>query len=531
MPSRVRFVPQINAEMLAEKIDKALRFEHPHVFDELYDHPDRSELLWALQWISEPDKVFVIPPPPCFRDLACFCEAFLDRCGAEAGTATMRRLGSVRSYTPEQAKLILNELPWHAREHLLWPSASLVSEAYLDRVSEPENPRELEQVLTTTLTPDALRAHCLEAARASLAQDLKATCELPHVGLLWNPKAHGEGAPWYFADVADSLIRFIDHCRKQVRQQVAETTLSRAVWRECERARAMSSSIKLYGNPRRGKTVSAELLVKLFPSRFRIVTTPDSASLIDLLRAVAQAYGIILERHCTEQTLRDRIDYVRRFSRMTLILDESHYLAPSKFTRSTAPVRLNWLRSALIDRGTPVVLIATEQSYHSAMMRFTKVTNYAMEQFDGRVPTVKLAPKLSREDMLAIGRKYFVGVPEPTWKGAILRTTASGLMRASDIKDIATFAWQFAREGGRSLPTFADVQEAMVRVLPGAPGSTVSDVPTAAISTAAQPAKRPKAASLQRRCTPTAAPAKPPCTTFETPARFARGNLAVAGMT
>lgn len=524
---RLRFVPQIDAEMLAAKIDKALQLEHPHVFDELYECPAHRELLWHLAWISQPGKVFVIPPPPEFRDLASFCHAFLEQFAADVGTATMRRFPDARSYTVEQAKLILNELPWHAREHLLWPNTSLMAEAYdegqPDCTSVPGDNGELGelgQVLTDTLSPAALRAHCLEVARTELAQDLKATCEQPQIGLLYNSRQPGDGAPWYFVDVAECLIRFISERRSAIYDAVAKTSLSQEISRECERAHATGSPIKLHGNARRGKTVSAELLVKLFPARFRIVNTPDSASLNDLLRAVAEAYGIRLERHCTEQDLRERIEYVRRFSAVTLIIDESHYLAPSKFTRNTAPVRLNWVRSALIDRGTPVVLIATEQSYNSAMKRFTNATHYVMEQFDGRVRTIKLADKLSRDDMLAIGRKYFDGVAIPVWRGAILRTAASGRMRASDIKDIATFAWQLAREAGGKVPSYADVEAAMQRVLP-----------SAAPTPSGQPLKTKKTPAVQSDCKRSAEPVQGSETSFEIPTRFARRSLAVAEMT
>ena len=55
------------------------------------------------------------------------------------------------------------------------------------------------------------------------------------------------------------------------------------------------------------------------------------------------------------------------------------------------PARLNWVRRSVTDAGIPCAFVWTPQTHRDARSRFLKATNFAIEQFDGRIlRTLKL---------------------------------------------------------------------------------------------------------------------------------------------
>jgi hypothetical protein len=71
-------------------------------------------------------------------------------------------------------------------------------------------------------------------------------------------------------------------------------------------------------------------------------------------------------------------------------------------------MRLNWVRTRLVDVGLPVAIVTTPQSFDGALSRFVKKTGYTIEQFLGRTMLpVSLPSKVTREDMIAVAKVQF----------------------------------------------------------------------------------------------------------------------------
>lgn len=190
------------------------------------------------------------------------------------------------------------------------------------------------------------------------------------------------------------------------------------------------------------------------------------------------------------QRLKERIEYVLQHGGLFLVLDEAAFLVPQNYTAATAPARLNWVRTEIVDRGLPVAVVVTPQSFLPAVQRFVKKTGYAMEQFFGRnYRTVQLPAELEEEDMIAVSRIHF---PE---LGDEYLALIADLARVSEnylqaVEAIAKLARYIARREKHRRVTVADIEAAASEIIPRRHVDQVS-----APAELAEPARAPRATS------------------------------------
>lgn len=510
-------VPPIRSELLAAKIEKLLNFELPELFDEFSEEPRFIRALWFLEYVSKPDNY------P--GGLTKFAEDFISSCGDQLGTAAMIAAdASGTHYKGDDAVAVFNGLPGEHRIAIfgddLWifknafprdagsKSGRVTFEQVIEgwgRGMEDElqtwtgTMSELRQRLIEKLTPAIARELCMADARESLAKYFKELCELPHIGL--RPNENHFGAPRSFSAVGQALLDYIEHRAEAARSTIADTEVTRLVLRWMTKARAMGQPVMISGNSRFGKTEAIKLRCEMHPGNFRLVNTPASNALGDLLREVARSLGIEVAAQNSVRDLRERIDYVLRFSKIVLCFDEWQLGLPSSYSRNTAPARLNWVRRAVLDKKLAAVFVYTPQSYLPAKMRFVRTTGFAMEQFDERIlKTVHLPTELSEPDLLAVARIHFQDLPDDYLSLVVKAALATERNYVSDISKIATLAKDNAREEGRARPLLDDIEAAISDVLPSHPSFP---------SAPQTPRKPVLARSSHSACKPNARPAQP----------------------
>jgi hypothetical protein len=123
---------------------------------------------------------------------------------------------------------------------------------------------------------------------------------------------------------------------------------------------------------------------RMNPGKARLVQTPCSNSDADLYRAVAEAFGLDFSYQTSIRKLKEKVEYVIRFAGLMPVFDEAHFLLPTRFTANTAPMRLNWVRTQIVDRECPVALVTTPQTYKHCVEKFVKATGHNIDQFLGR---------------------------------------------------------------------------------------------------------------------------------------------------
>jgi AAA domain len=508
-------VQPIRPELLAAKIEKIQNFEYPELLEQFEKEPQLIRALWFLQFVSQPANYA--------GGLSRFALDFIAAQSHRIGTTRMLAAKTTAGlYRLQDAVEILHELNGSETHTLFGDDAWKVENEYLsgqfenwDGLYERSRPRpshrECKALLLRRLTPQAANDICRSAAEHGLARYFKELCELPHTALLGKneiKRSRGlsslEGAPWYFANVADALFAFMEERAEKLRSRLAETEVTKQIRRWTEKSRSMRRPIMFVGNSRFGKSESIELEAMADPGSCRLVETPESNALSDLLREVAKSLGLEVGPQAAGRELRDRIEYVLRFSKLQLIFDEAQFLLPSNYSRSTAPARLNWVRRTIMDRDIPAVFVCTPQSYLPAKRRFVKTTGFAMEQFDERIlNTVQLPDELGERDLLAIARIHFRDLEEEYLRFVVDTVLATERNFVSDIEKIAALANDNARERARCRPILADIEAAIADVLP-----TICQTSTA-------PQKR----SIRRPCKPSAEPLLTPRRGLETLSR------------
>jgi Mg-chelatase subunit ChlI len=124
------------------------------------------------------------------------------------------------------------------------------------------------------------------------------------------------------------------------------------------------------------------------------------------------------------------------------------------------------VRTEIVDRGLPLAVVVTPQSFLPAVNRFVKKTGYAMEQFFGRnYRAVQLPSELEEADMVAVARIHF---PE---MGDDYLALIADLARLSEnylqaVEAIAKLARYIARREKHRRITVDDIQAAASEVIP-----------------------------------------------------------------
>ncbi len=460
-------VRPICPELLAAKMEKIENFEQPRLLEEFAANPRFGPALWSLQGFSMPRNYV--------GGLTKFSSDLIDASGHLIGTAHMIKLGAVNKYSLKDTVAIFRELPEPQREEIFGSNAELIEEAFLSGMRDkgPESffaayHKDWEAQLMAELQPAALRSRLRKIARENLAEYFRYLCATPHVGLIPDGgSGYWHGAPWYFVAIAEALLAFIDARAERLRSEVADTAVTRLVSYWITKARNMKKSVMIIGNSRLGKSTAAKLNTRIDLGSCRLIDAQPQSGVTDLLPVVAEALGIEVEPNTPIRRLRERINYVQRFARLQLIIDEAQFLLPEKYSRNTAPAALNWLRRSVMDQGISAVLICTPQSYLPAKRRFERTTGFAMEQFDGRMlPTVKVSQKeLSEADLLAITKVHLPDADERLLALVVHKVIATEGNFVSDVENIIALAEANAHENGRRQPIRSDIGSAIDRVL------------------------------------------------------------------
>lgn len=465
---------------------RARNFENPALVTEFNEEPRLVEVLWALQFYSQPAR-----PKPWHEGqfisgyrggLRAFTHDLIEDSIDLIGTRQMRVLGEV-TYDREMASAVYNEIPWRERDLVegddrrafdsalgddserLDPARFIEATPRKKRISE----REIRTIVRKA-NRAAFEELCVRAARESLTGYLRNLCELPNVRfrrVVGEPWTDDDRAPWYFADVAEALLRFIDRLRAAAYRQIAETEVSRLVGKWLGRAHSTRRGVLISGTSRFGKTESVQTFCEAHPGRARLVQTPPSNSESDLLRAVAKSFGMEIGPKQRGYQLREEIGYLVDQAGLMLVFDEAQGIFPASFGRNTTPTRLNWIRRSVLDCGVPAAFICTPQSYQNARRKFLRATNFSIEQWDERLlQTVHLPEEVPHEDLLAIARIRFPTLYSEHLKFLVNAVKLTERNYVSDISRIADLARLNAGESGRDAPNLADIKAAIADVLP-----------------------------------------------------------------
>ena len=320
-----------------------------------------------------------------------------------------------------------------------------------------------------------------------------------------------------------ALAVFMDNHAKAELAKTADTSLRRKVIFELEFARTSSPPVPmvLVADTRHGKTTAVETYCRAWPGRARLVTVPESNWERELYAAYAEAFGMDFTRGTEVRDLKERVQFTLRNTRLFCVHDEAHWLIPVNYGKNTAPQRMNWVRTQIIDRRLPCAFFCTPQSQEETLARYVARTHYNMEQWLGRMPKpVLISDKPTYEDLMSVARVRFPDFPQAALdelcdaadekiEGAGARLTGEGGFK---IVEHAGARAQFLAEQRRGKVTISDIRKAVAWA--GAPLPEIEPDPVPRLNEFSQPAR----GGLGRRAVAAEPPQRP------------RGSVALAGV-
>ena len=294
---------------------------------------------------------------------------------------------------------------------------------------------------------------CQEAASSGLEKHLQTLCLDPGVPV-------ADGSPWYFPTLVSTLRELLAgqieaHCR-----QTVVTSLGERVHDALDYTLQTGSMSLIEGPARFGKSHSVTDWCERHPDRARYVQLESSRDEMSFFRAIAKALGVSINLNSKAQELRQRIEDTLQGGDLLLVIDEAHYLWPNLIDSRTLPARINWILTALVNKGVPVALVTTPQFLRN-QKEFETRTRWTSEQLTGRIGHYEALPtSLTPADLHKVAVALLPDASEQTIEALVVYAQASTKYLAG-IRHAVDRAGFIARKEGREKIQFADVKRAL----------------------------------------------------------------------
>lgn len=402
---------------------------------------EERRLIQSLQWLSHRD--------------GGLSKVAVDLVQMNPGRLMTRGMGKIRAcggcYSVKQAASVRDELPADIQEEFPlcgYPTAFDL----LNVLSHEENDWQKEYPVSYS-AKDFERV-CKSAAVDCLGDWLKEVCLNPSASIM------DDSQPWYFRGLAKAVNDYVDSLVAGTRGRFVETELTRSLFDTLDYGLETRCMVVVEGLARTGKTFAAAAWCAMHPDRARYVQVPSTGDDIGFFRAVSEGLGSSAGSCLKATQMREKIEDALCGGELMVVFDEAHYLLPQRNLRYAIPNRLNWVMTALVNRGIPVALVTTPQ-FSKSQRAIEQKTGWASEQFIGRIGHWQRLPdRLAEKDLEAIARHLLPTGDEKSIEALVAYAQASSKYLAG-IESAARHAKYRVSKSGRDRVEFADVKEAI----------------------------------------------------------------------
>ena len=407
------------------------------------------ELIWSVQFLSH--------QPGGLKKLAADLMAgFPER----FATDSMRKFGmkAGQIYSGEQVRIVRDEI--EERQFLLkdeiagWMGITSADCIPLDYDDEKRARLQMEASRHPSNYPASEFVKCcLDAAATGLEKHLSLLCLDPALPV-------ADGSPWYFPTLVSTLREFMAAQVETHSRQTVVTSLGEQVHEALDYTAETGSMTLIEGPARFGKSHSAVDWCERHPGRARYVQLESSRDEMSFFRAIAKALGVSINLNSKAQELRQRIEDTLQGGDLVLVIDEAHYLWPNLIDSRTLPARINWILTALVNKGVPVALVTTPQFLRN-QKEFETRTRWTSEQLTGRIGHYEALPTaLTPEDLHKVAVAMVPDASAQTIEALVVYAQASTKYLAG-IRHAVARAGFIARKAGREKIQFSDVKCAL----------------------------------------------------------------------
>ena len=364
---------------------------------------------------------------------------------------------------------------------------------------------------------DALAA-CRAAAK-SLPDHLRRLCLDPSMGISRTDNG-SNGGVWWFQDLIGALREYRQSYIASAERAIVETAISRRVFDDLDYAAHCRGLVIIEGDQRTGKSTAAKNWCDRHPGQAVYVKLGGGNDDATFFRSIARALGTAASLTRTPTAMQIKIEDALQEGHLVLVLDEAHFCFAQTQRPRSAPSRVDWLRTALVDFNVGVVLISTPQ-FDRACEMYERQLKWNAKQIKGRVKLQTMLPtELAVEDLTAVARFMAPNADAPS----LLRLV--GFAQSSDdylagIERLVSRAAFFAARESRTEPGRADIKRALDEAVP-----RLVTVESASLPPAPAPQNGVRATALKPLCkagATTLSPARPRRISMDSPAARAAG--------
>lgn len=211
-----------------------------------------------------------------------------------------------------------------------------------------------------------------------------------------------------FPELWPSLLKMRATETTEAGASIVETEITRTIDAELDFALESRSFILIEGREGIGKSEAAKRWCAAHPGRAIYVRLESGTDESTLFRSIARVVGTACAYTRKAVDMRARIQDALQPGHIMLVLDEAHFLWPqAERCARSAPKRVDWLRTALIDFGVPVALVSTPQFFARSCEKHMK-GGWNANQVQRRLTNTVLLPELiSAAEMKAVAKRYF----------------------------------------------------------------------------------------------------------------------------
>jgi len=272
------------------------------------------------------------------------------------------------------------------------------------------------------------------------------------------------GVSW-FRDIIGALWEFQESFARRQAEGFAATSIARQVFSALDAGLRLQRIVLINGLEGIGKSEAARGWCAQHLGESRYVDLTGINNKTSFFRSIARALGLPSSESLNTAQLQTRIEAMLQRSGLMLVIDEAHYIWPQSERSEAPPEIMNWINTALCNRGVPVGLVTTPQ-FVASMQRVEKKTGWNSGQFMRRIKrVVQLSERPDQRDLEAVARKLVPKASESFLKMVVGFAGSQKRHHMDALADVIKESAEIARVEGREVPTFTDARAAIDGVL------------------------------------------------------------------
>jgi len=273
------------------------------------------------------------------------------------------------------------------------------------------------------------------------------------------------GSVPYFRDIIGSLFEFQQRLQDRNAADFAKTSIAKQVFEALDAGLRLRRIVMVNGMEGIGKSEAARAWCAQHLGEARYVDLTGINNKTSFFRSISRALGLPSGESLNTAALQTRVEAMLQRSGLMLVIDEAHYLRPQSERSEAPPELVNWIDTALVNRGVPVGLVTTPQ-FVVSVQRVERKTGWNSGQFRRRIKRVAALPsRPTQEDLELIARRLLPKAAGSVIKLLVGYAGSQQCHHLDAITDAVKEAAEIARESGRDTVTFADVESAVTGVL------------------------------------------------------------------